>query len=100
MPANRKKRDVILNYLAERFSPGQTYQEREVNAILSRHHSDFATLRRELVDGGWLVRESGIYQLASIEHQQVGEEITRLVGEAGVRWRIAHRVGRRSAANQ
>ncbi|MFC6616788.1 DUF2087 domain-containing protein [Deinococcus radiophilus] len=62
IPAQRRKRDVILTELAGLFVPGQTYPEREVNTILSQYHPDFFTLRRELVDGGWLSRESGVYQ--------------------------------------
>lgn len=61
IPANRKKRDVILDWLAEQFAPGTRYPEAEVNAIIKRHHADSATLRRELIGGGWMAREAGIY---------------------------------------
>ncbi len=101
IPMSRKKRDVILNWLAGRFEPGRRYAEKEVNEIISRHHDDYATLRRELINGGWMEREQGIYWLVDGERQPVGsEEIVRLVGEDGVRWRIAHRVGRRTTAEQ
>ena len=61
IPASQKKREVVLRWLLERFSLGQRYSEREVNAILVRHHPDFAALRRYLVDAGLLVREHSIY---------------------------------------
>ena len=61
IPASRKKREVILDWLAEKFDPGREYPEREVNAIIKRHHEDAATWRRELVGGKRLQRERGIY---------------------------------------
>jgi hypothetical protein len=63
IPAARKKRYVVLRWLAERFEPGRRYPEREVNEILHRHHPDAATLRRELVSDiyGLLRREGGVY---------------------------------------
>lgn len=101
IPVSRKKRDVVLNWLAGRFAPGVRYIEREVNEIIKRHHEDSATLRRELINGGWMERENGVYWLVDSERQpHEGEELVRLVGEAGVRWRIAHRVSRRTTADQ
>lgn len=101
IPMSRKKRDVVLTWLAGRFEPGRRYPEKELNAIIARHHADYATLRRELINGGWMEREGGVYWLVDGErHPGDGEELVRLVGEAGVRWRIAHRVNRRATADQ
>jgi predicted transcriptional regulator len=61
IPASRKKREVILRWLVERFETDRRYQEKEVNKIIARHHPDFATLRRELIGAGHLARENGIY---------------------------------------
>jgi DNA-binding HxlR family transcriptional regulator len=63
IPAARKKRYVVLRWLAGRFEPGRRYPERELNEILRRHHSDVATLRRELVSEiyGFMRREDGVY---------------------------------------
>jgi len=51
-PAKRKKKLPALLYLAETFSPGVMYSEREVNDLLDTWHTfrDPATLRRELYD--------------------------------------------------
>ncbi len=61
IPASRKKREVILRWLAERFERDVRYPEKEVNAIIGRHHHDFETLRRELIGQGLLAREKAVY---------------------------------------
>lgn len=48
-------------FLADRFEPGRRYAEREVNDLLADDAPDPATLRRLLVDEGFLDREPGIY---------------------------------------
>jgi len=61
IPDTRKKRTVILKWLVHRFEEGVRYTEREVNAIIKRHHPDCATLRRELIASRLVRRENGIY---------------------------------------
>lgn len=61
IPASRKKRLVILKWLASQFEVGVNYPERTVNEILKRHHPDCATLRRELVGYQLMQRENGVY---------------------------------------
>jgi hypothetical protein len=83
IPASRKKRVIVLRRLLERFAPGRAYPEAEVNEMLRDAHDDVATLRRELVDYGFMVRDRGIYRLAtelpgrgSTVAQEVGNEQT------------------------
>ena len=64
IPVQRKKRQVILAFLAERFEPGRAYTELQVNQVLVEFHEDVATLRRELVSYGHLAREHGVYRRA------------------------------------
>jgi predicted transcriptional regulator len=59
LPAQRKKLEVILRYVARAFKPGVRYPEKQVNEILGQYHADTATLRRELVDYKLLLREGG-----------------------------------------
>ncbi len=51
---------IILEYLASKFADGVIYSEREVNDILKRFHTfeDWAMLRRELFERGYLNRTS------------------------------------------
>lgn len=61
IPAYRKKRQIILRWLATQFEEGRTYPEKEVNEIIARYHADTATLRRELVGEKLMRREHGVY---------------------------------------
>ncbi len=61
IPRQRKKRDAILRYLVTLFEPERRYTEREVNEIIRGFHDDYATLRRELIDGRWMAREREVY---------------------------------------
>ena len=61
VPAKRSKRLVVLDLLAQEFAPGETFTEDEVNRRLRRFHDDVASLRRYLVDEGFLSREHGWY---------------------------------------
>ncbi len=56
IPAQLKKRQVILEKIAESFEPGRQYSEREVNVILLDFHDDVATLRRGLIESGLMKR--------------------------------------------
>jgi hypothetical protein len=59
IPATNAKRKVILDVLAQDFEPGKRYSEKQVNLILGKRHADTASLRRYLVDEGFLEREGG-----------------------------------------
>jgi hypothetical protein len=79
IPAQRKKRVIILQHLLIRFEPNRDYPEKEVNAMLREAHEDVATLRRELVDYNYLTRMGGVYRVAHAlptRSVQVGQEIT------------------------
>ena len=54
--AKEKKKIVILRRLSQEFEPGRMYTEKEVNRILGEIYADFATLRRYLVEYGYLSR--------------------------------------------
>ena len=65
IPAQRKKRVVILRHLLTQFAPDREYSEREINDALKVANEDFASLRRELVDYGFMTRDKGIYRVAT-----------------------------------
>ena len=59
IPVSRKKRQVILEWLLDKFEKGIRYSEKEVNEIIERHHPDYATLRREFIMNKMMEREGG-----------------------------------------
>ena len=65
IPAQRKKRDVILRYILQEFEPGRRYAESEVNEIIGSFHEDavstskYATIRREFIMRRMMDREGG-----------------------------------------
>jgi hypothetical protein len=61
IPTKHSKLLVVLDHLSQRFEPGQTYPEAEVNDILQGFHPDYAALRRYLVENGFLTREDSVY---------------------------------------
>ena len=61
IPSNHGKRVVVLDRLAQEFTPGLRYQEAEVNFTLQLFNADYASLRRHLVDEGFLTRADGVY---------------------------------------
>lgn len=56
-PRKEKRKLIIIRHIAANFQPGQLYTEKEVNRLLLSYYDDFATLRRYLVEYGYLDRE-------------------------------------------
>ncbi|GAB7027857.1 DUF2087 domain-containing protein [Geotalea toluenoxydans] len=55
-PTKEKRRLAILRRLITRFDTERTYTEKEVNGILAETFHDYAILRRNLVEYGFLDR--------------------------------------------
>lgn len=55
-PTKEKKKIVVLRKIAEKFSHDRKYSEIEVNRLLERIYDDYATLRRELIEYGFMDR--------------------------------------------
>ena len=75
LPASRKKRQVILRWLVDKFEPEKTYSEKEVNAIIAQYYNDYATVRREFIGYQLMKRDNGIYQCLSVDNWQSETEI-------------------------
>ena len=56
MPRKWESKEKLFIYVASFFDAGQEYTEKEVNEILKEHYSDYALLRRYLVDFNLLMR--------------------------------------------
>ena len=62
LPAKRKKRLYVLERIWQSFSSHRVYSESEVNEIIQRYYDDYCTIRRELVDNGFMIRSGGKYR--------------------------------------
>jgi hypothetical protein len=74
IPPARAKRHIVLERLALDFEPGVVYPEATVNEILAARHPDYASLRRHLVDEGFLDRDHGRYWRAGGRVDVGGQE--------------------------
>lgn len=63
LPAQLKKRLIILEHLVNGLEKGKIYDEIEINEYIKHFHDDFATIRREFINYQFMVRENGKYEL-------------------------------------
>jgi hypothetical protein len=61
IPAQFKKKLVVLKWLASHFEEGRRYTEAEVNEIIETCHPEYTFLRRQMVDCGLMDRDNRIY---------------------------------------
>lgn len=61
MPHKQEQILTVLGEIARKFSADRQYSEREVNVILEEVNEDYCSMRRYLVDYGYLSRTGGIY---------------------------------------
>ncbi|GFO70807.1 hypothetical protein GMLC_43860 [Geomonas limicola] len=61
LPAQHKKRLIVLEQFALRFELQRRYSETEVSALIAPLHDDYCTIRRLLVDEGLIKREATEY---------------------------------------
>jgi DNA-binding CsgD family transcriptional regulator len=58
LPAREKRKIIVLKAIAGRFERDRRYTEKEVNEVLKGAHPDFATLRRYMIEYGFMDREA------------------------------------------
>ena len=61
IPAQEKKKQVILRWVASQIDPDRRWTEKEFSEWLTQFNEDYAFLRRYLVDSGYMARENGVY---------------------------------------
>ena len=62
IPVQQKKRRIVYEEIAKKFEISRSYTEKEVNIIIADVDDDFCTIRRGLVEEGFLSRDNGIYK--------------------------------------
>lgn len=63
MPKQWRKRRVVLEQFVGRFQVGRCYREQEVNEIIHALYADHCTIRRMLLDEGYMARDGHRYWL-------------------------------------
>ncbi|WP_437677370.1 metalloregulator ArsR/SmtB family transcription factor [Sorangium sp. So ce131] len=63
LPKQWRKRRIVLEQFVGKFQAGRRYREREVNEIIQALYPDHCTIRRLLVDEGYMARDSQHYWL-------------------------------------
>ncbi|MBB6733858.1 metalloregulator ArsR/SmtB family transcription factor [Cohnella zeiphila] len=62
IPAQLKKKLIVLEYLVSKLENGRKYGEKEINEFIRNFHEDFATIRREFIMQQFMFRENEIYE--------------------------------------
>lgn len=57
-PAKEKKKIIVLEEIAKNFSKDKIYSEKDINKILKRIYEDYATIRRALIEYGFIERSN------------------------------------------
>lgn len=70
IPAQQKKKRIVLEVIAQAFEFDRVYSEREVNIIIADFHDDFCTIRRDMVGEGLLVRDAKEYRRIKPEREE------------------------------
>ena len=55
-PSKEKKKIIVLAEVAKNFKLGKKYSEKEINRVLKRIYDDYATIRRALIEYGFIER--------------------------------------------
>lgn len=63
IPAQRKKKIMVMTHMVQGLKQGVVYEEKEINEFLKTFHEDFATLRRELVMNQFMYRKNSKYEM-------------------------------------
>ena len=62
LPAQLKKRLIILDWFAARFDKDREYTEAEVSEVISQTFEDYCLIRREMIDLGLMSRQKNLYK--------------------------------------
>ncbi|RPF53393.1 metalloregulator ArsR/SmtB family transcription factor [Aquisalibacillus elongatus] len=63
IPAQLKKRLIVLEHIIKGLEPGKSYPEPKINEHIKKYHEDFATIRREFIMHHFMTRDKGYYEL-------------------------------------
>jgi biotin operon repressor len=84
IPKQWRKRMIVLEEFLSKFEPGRRYEEREVNERILPLYEDYCTIRRMLVDEGYMARDDEGYRRLETEERPMStrSEIKKQYREA------------------
>jgi predicted transcriptional regulator len=63
IPAQYKKRLIVLEEILKRFRTGETYRQNQIDEMIKEVCSDYVTIRRAFIDEGMMEREKDLYRV-------------------------------------
>jgi biotin operon repressor len=63
IPAQYKKKLIVLEYMVSKLEHGRKYTEKEINEYIKQYHEDYATIRREFIMHQYMYRENDVYEM-------------------------------------
>lgn len=67
LPAQLKKKLIVLEQIVLQLDKSRTYTEQEMNQFIKLYHADFATIRRELIMHQFMYRDKEVYEMNPVE---------------------------------
>ena len=64
LPAQRRKKEIVLEEILRRVPRRKEYEEQELNRFIEVVFHDYCTVRREWIMGRYMTRERHVYKLA------------------------------------
>lgn len=65
IPSQRRKKEIVFEEILRQLPRQEQYPEPFLNKEIRKFHSDFCTIRREFIMGGYMERERGVYRLTA-----------------------------------
>ncbi|NGP44885.1 metalloregulator ArsR/SmtB family transcription factor [Bacillaceae bacterium SIJ1] len=63
LPAQLKKKLIVLEALVAKLEKDKKYTEVELNGFIRQYYEDVATVRREFIMHGFMYRAAGVYEM-------------------------------------
>lgn len=74
-PKNDFEKQAILIYLLDNFEDKKKYSEKEVNEKIKTYFEDYATIRRELINFGYMQRNPHLGEYWVVKRELTEEDI-------------------------
>lgn len=77
-PRNDAKKQIILKRIMQDFDFNKVYTEQEVNIIIKKYFEDYTTIRRELINFGYMERNPYKGEYKVIKKELTNEDFSKI----------------------